>query len=91
MTTETVDVPEELGPEQTPGPRVRSEVYILPDTKIEMYDFGSGVGVRIGEFFESYVYIALGFDAESRRDACARLLDVLGACLDFVEKVEPVE
>lgn len=73
------------GPETTPGPRVRSEVYITPATKVEMYDFGTGVGLRIGEFYESYAYIGLGHNAETRRDTCDRLITVLTACRDFIE------
>jgi len=77
------------GPETTPGPRVRSEVYISPETIIELYDFGGGVGIRIGEFYESNAYIGLGWDAKSRHDACDRLIAVLTAAREWVEQPEP--
>lgn len=78
------------GPETTPGPRVRSEVYISPETVIELYLFGTGVGLRIGEFWESYVYIGLGWDAASRHDACERLIAVLTAARDWEPEPEAV-
>lgn len=65
--------------EKTDGARIAVEVSAYPATKIAMYDYGSGVGLRIGEFFGSSVYVRLGFDEGSRHDACDRLIDVLTA------------
>lgn len=78
------------GPEATPGPRVRSEVYITPETVIELYDFGTGVHIRVGEFYESYVLIGLGWDAESRHDACDRLITLLTAAREWEPQPEAV-
>jgi hypothetical protein len=78
------------GPEMTPGPRVRAEVLVSPETVIELNDFGGGVGLRIGEFFESHSYIALGWDAPSRHDACDRLIAVLTAARQWEPQPEAV-
>ncbi len=70
--------------EKTIGARVQVEVSAYPDTKVELYDYGSGCGLRIGEFYGSNVYVRLGFDDESRRDACERLIAVLTAAREYV-------
>jgi len=70
--------------ETTIGARVQVEVSAYPDTKIALYDYGSGCGLRIGEFYGANVYVRLGFDAESRRDACDRLVAVLAAARAYV-------
>ena len=69
--------------EKTIGSRVAVEVTIESRTKIELYDYGSGVGLRIGEFYGSNVYLRLGFDAETRRHACERLIAVLYAAREW--------
>ena len=70
--------------ETTAGARISVEVTAYPRTKIALYEYGSGCGLRIGEFFGSNVYVRLGFDAESRRDACDRLIAVLTAAREYV-------
>jgi hypothetical protein len=72
------------GPEMTAGPKITAEVHVSPETIIELYDYGTGAGLRIGEFWGGNVYAALGFDAESRRDACDRLIAVLTAARAYV-------
>lgn len=71
------------GPETTAGPKITTEVHVSPETIIELYDYGTGVGVRLGEFYESNLYVALGWDAKTRRDACERLIAVLYAAREW--------
>jgi hypothetical protein len=80
------------GMERTPGPKIQTEVYVNPDTIVELYDYGIGCGVRIGDFFEGNAYIGLGWDEESRRSACDRLIAVLTAAREYVPtEPEPTE
>ena len=78
-----------MATETTPGPRIHSEVHVDPATKIELFDYGTGVGLRIGEFFGSNLYLALGYNEAMRRDACDRLIAVLTAAREWT--AEPVE
>lgn len=71
------------GPETTAGPKITAEVHVSPETVIELYDYGTGVGIRLGEFWGGNVYIGLGWDAKSRRDACERLIAVLYAAREW--------
>ncbi len=100
MTTETVptieaypwDAPEPDGPERSVGPQVRSEVRIAPETNIEPYDYGTGCHLWIGIPYESYVLVQLGWDAETRRDACDRLIAALTVARDYIPTdPEPAE
>ena len=77
--------------EKTDGARIAVEVSVYPPTKVELYDYGSGVGLRIGEFFGSNVDLRLGFDEESRHDACDRLIDVLAAARRWTSAEEAAE
>lgn len=70
-------------PERAIGPRVRSEVAITPETNIEPYDYGTGCHLWIGVPFESYVLVGLGWDDDSRRDACDRLIAALTEARDW--------
>jgi len=70
--------------ETTAGARISVEVNAYPRTKIALYEYGSGCGLRIGEFFGSNVYVRLGFDEDSRKDACDRLITVLTAAREYV-------
>lgn len=91
MTTEMLpadyfplDDPHPDGRERSVGPKVRSEVFVYPETNIEPYDYGTGCHLWIGVPYESYVLVSLGFDETSRRDACDRLIAALTTIREYV-------
>lgn len=89
MTTETIPTTEPAEVEYT-SPRVRSEIYIDSNTRLALWDFGTGAHLLIGEFFGSNTMIQLGCDERSRRDACDRLIRVLTGIWNWQPAPEPL-
>lgn len=72
--------------ESTPGPRIRAEVFVYPDTKMGLHDFESGCALVIGHLLHGNLVITLGYDEETRRDACDRLIATLTEARDWTPK-----
>lgn len=74
------------------------DVCVYPDVAVQMRDFGTGAYVRIGLGIgdgdergeRGHVDLTLGYDPDTRRDACDRLIAALTAAREWEPVPEPV-